>query len=196
MPPTFAQLRSGPAHAAAALLAVAFFAACISTPSPNALVTTPTPTWATFHEPTWGYSIQIPPGWNEIKAGDPRPQEDRDFSNEAVTNISTLAGLDEQGVFFRIAVTQLTPACPRLPGPGTPNFMIVIDGYPATALLFDDGQEFSTELSAFEVEATTDKYCYSFVGLTRSTATRDAFLPTVDQMLSTFRFGTPQSPPF
>lgn len=176
-------------------MALAVVAACVQTPA-KSVAETPTPTWATFHEPTWGYSIGVPPGWAQITAGDPRPQQDRDFSNEQVTNADTLAGLDDQGILFRISVSTLTSACPRLPGPGTPNFLIFIDGYPATALLFDDGQEFSTEISAIEVQATTDRYCYTFEGLTHSSTTRDSMLPTVDEMLSTFKFGTPQSPPF
>lgn len=176
-------------------MAVALVAACVQTP-PRSLAQPPTPSWATFHEPVWGYSIQVPPGWTEIKAGDPHPQQDRDFSNEAVSDAGTLAGLDDKGVLLRIAITPLTAACPRLPEGNTPNYLIVIDGYPATALLFDDGQEFSTEISAMEAQATTDKYCYTFLAMTHSSTTRDSMLSTVDQMLSTFRFGTPVSPPF
>lgn len=181
----------------AAIVGVALLGGCISTPvaskSPESV---PTPQWTSFHESSWGYSIDIPIGWVQITRGERLPRQERDFSNETVTDAGTLAGLDGSGFFFRITINRLTAACPELPADGVVNFEVLIDGYPATALLRDDEQEFSTLVDAVKVDATTDKYCYTFTGLARSTQVRDEFLPTVIHMLSSFKFGTPVSPPF
>lgn len=176
---------------------IALLGGCIQAPvASRSPETSPSPQWTSFHESNWGYSIDIPAGWVEITQGEPLPTRERDFSNETVKDASTLMGLDNAGFFFRVAVNRLTADCPQLPADGTPNFEILIDGYPATALILDDEQAFSTQVSAVKVDATTDKYCYTFVGVARSTPVRDEFLPTVIQMLSSFKFGTPVSPPF
>lgn len=183
--------------AVATIVAVALLGGCISTPvaskSPEAVQS---PQWTSFHEPNWGYSIDIPVGWLEITRDEPFPGQERDFSNETVTNAGTLAGLDDSGFFFRITINRLTATCPQLPADGMINFEVLIDGYPATALLLDDEQAFSTVVDAVKVDATTDRYCYTFTGLARSTHVRNEFLGTVIQMLSSFKFGTPVSPPF
>ena len=180
-----------------AIVGVALLGACISTPAASrSREAVQSPQWTSFHESNWGYSIDIPVGRLEITRGEPLPRQERDFSNEAVTNAGTLAGLDNSGFFFRITINRLTAACPQLPADRMINFEVLIDGYPATALLLDDEQAFSTQVDAVKVDATTDKYCYTFTGLARSTQVRNGFLPTVIHMLSSFKFGTPVSPPF
>ena len=185
------------ARSLAAIVGTALLGACISTPvaskSPEPVQS---PQWTSFHESNWGYSIDIPVNWVQITRGEPLPGQERDFSNETATNAGTLSGLDDSGFFFRITVNRLTAACPQLPADGMINFEVLIDGYPATALLLDDEQAYSTQVDAVKVDATTDKYCYTFTGLARSTQVRNEFLPTVIHMLSSFKFGTPVSPPF
>lgn len=178
------------------VLLAAVTGACTSgSTASSSPVSTPSPTWTTFREPNWGYSIEIPTGWSEISQGEAAPRLDRDFSNESVTNAGTLAGLDQRGFFFQIAVSRLTAACPQLPTDGEPNFEILIDTYPATALILDDIPAFGSQVSAIKVDATTDRYCYSFLGVGLSTAIRDSFLSTVIRMLLSFKFGTPTAPP-
>ena len=174
----------------------ALLAGCIQTSVSSTSPEAPSPQWTSFRESNWGYSIDIPVDWVQVTRGEPLPRQDRDFSNETLTNASTLAGLDGAGFFFRVAVNRLTAACPQLPADGMINFEVLMDGYPATALIVDDEQAFSTHVSAVKVDATTDKYCYTFVGVARSSQVRDQFLPTVIHMLSSFKFGTPVAPPF
>lgn len=172
-----------------------------ASPSPS-----PTPTaspapaaWITYKEPAWGYSISMPADWHLVTAGEQDPAQFKLFSFENVTNATTLAGLDSSGMALRVIVSQLNSGCPGVQPPvgfpqsTVPAVAIDIDGYPSV-VSGAEGQDSS--LWSVQAEAAKGRYCYSFVGVTLNHDAQLRWAPLFEQILSTFRFGTPVAPPF
>ncbi len=151
------------------------------TPTPVAMTSSPMPTaspsplgWITYNEPAWGYSINMPADWHLISAGELDPEQFKLFSFEDVTNAETLAGLDSDGLALKVIVSQLNSGCPG------------VRPYEAQ----------DKSVWGLQAEASSGKYCYSFVGLTLNHDAQLKWTPLFEQMLSTFSFGTPIAPPF
>jgi hypothetical protein len=155
--------------------------------------------WVTYTEPAWGYSISMPADWHLITAGEQDPAEFKLFSFENVTNAATLAGLDSNGMALKVIVANLNSGCPGVQPPvgypqsTVPAVAVNIDGYSSVV----SGAQ-AQDLSVWSVQAAaaTSRYCYSFVGLTLNHDAQLKWAPLFEQMLSTFRFGTPIAPPF
>jgi hypothetical protein len=173
-------------------------------PSPSPSVTpraSPAPSgWITYKEPAWGYSISMPADWHLVTAGEVNPAQVKSFSFENVTNVTTLAGMDSNGMQLSIIVSQLNSGCPGdqppvgWPESTVPAVAINIDGFTAVVR----GSEAKNALGSWAVgaEAATSKYCYSFNGVTLNHDAQLKWTPLFEQMLSTFRFGTLIAPPF
>jgi hypothetical protein len=155
--------------------------------------------WVTYHEPAWGYSISMPADWHLVTAGEQDPSQFRLFSSQKVTNAATLAGLDANGTAIRVAVSQLNSGCPGAQPPvgypqsTVPAVAVNVDGY-SSVVTGVQAQDLS--VWSVQAEAATSKYCYSFVGLTLNHDSQLKWTPLFEQILSTFRFGTPIAPPF
>ena len=188
-----------------ALAALLLVAACSSSgaananPSPN-LTASPAPQgWITYSEPAWGYRISMPADWHPVTAGEVTPAQFRHFSSENVTDVSSLAGLDPDGMMLTIIVSNANDGCPGTQPPvgwsgsTVPAVAINIDGYNSVV----SGHQ-AQDLTNWGVQASAakGKYCYSFAGLTVNHAAQLKWAPTFEQMLSSFRFGTPVAPPF
>src|SRR6266850_5654489 len=63
--------------------------------------------WVTYKESAWGYSISMPADWHLITAAQQDSAQFKLFSFENVTNATTLAGLDSNGMALRVIVSQL-----------------------------------------------------------------------------------------
>ena len=166
-------------------------------PSPAA---SPTPSgWITYNEPAWGYRLSMPGDWHPVPAGETTPAQFRHFSSENVTNVATLSGLDSNGMMLTVIVSPANSGCPGTQPPvgwsesTVPAVAINIDGYTSVV----SGHQ-AQDLSNWGVQASAakGKYCYSFVGLTLNHAAQLKWAPVFEQMLVTFSFGTPISPPF
>lgn len=176
------------------------------TPTPVAMTSSPMPTaspsplgWITYNEPAWGYSINMPADWHLISAGELDPEQFKLFSFEDVTNAETLAGLDSDGLALRVIVSQLNSGCPgvRPPvgwsGSTVPAVAVDVDGYTSVVTGYEAQDK---SVWGLQAEASSGKYCYSFVGLTLNHDAQLKWTPLFEQMLSTFSFGTPIAPPF
>ena len=175
---------------------------------PSGQTTPPTPTtvssvpsgWITYTEPAWGYSISMPAGWHPVTAGQIDPQQFKSFSPGNVTDAQTLAGMDLDGIELKVTVSQLNSGCPGDQPPvgwsasTLPAVAVDIDGY--RSVVWGTNEQPVATLWNIQAGATNGKYCYSFVGLTRNHDAQLKWTPLVEQMLSTFRFGTPVAPPF
>lgn len=167
--------------------------------SPPAASSTPSAGWVVYREPAWGYSISMPPDWHLITSGANDTKQFRSFSTESVTDVRTLAGLSPNGMVVTVAVSQLNAGCPGDQPPvgwsesTIPAVAVSVDGYTSVV----SGHQ-AQDLSNWGVQATASsgKYCYSFVGLTLNHDAQVRWTPLFEQMLSTFRFGTPLAPPF
>jgi hypothetical protein len=155
--------------------------------------------WITYKEPAWGYSISMPADWHLVTAGEQDPAQFKLFSFEKVTNAATLAGLDSNGMAVKVIVSQLNSGCPGAQPPvGWPQSTISavavsIDGY-ATVVSGYEAPDKS--VWGVQTEAASEKYCYSFVGLTLNHKAQLSWASLFKQMLSTFSFGTLIAPPF
>lgn len=155
--------------------------------------------WATYKEPAWGYSISMPADWHLDTSGEPNPTQTKSFSSGNVTNTTTLAGLDSNGMEVRIIVSPLNSGCPGVQPPvGWPESTVPavaanVDGY---ASVVSGYQAQDKSVWGVQAEAANGKYCYSFVGLTLNHDSQLKWTPLFEQMLSTFRFGTLIAPPF
>jgi hypothetical protein len=155
--------------------------------------------WVLYTEPAWGYSISMPADWHLISAGEKDPQQFKDFSNQNVTNVVTLAGLDGNGMDVKVIVSNLNSGCPGVQPPvgfpqsTVPAVAVSIDGYPSVV---SGAQAQDLSVWSVQAQAATSKYCYTFVGLTLNHDAQLKWAPLFEQMLSTFRFGTLISPPF
>ena len=141
----------------------------------------------------------MPPDWHLITSGANDTKQFRSFSTESVTDVRTLAGLSPNGMVVTVAVSQLNAGCPGDQPPvgwsesTIPAVAVSVDGYTSVV----SGHQ-AQDLSNWGVQATASsgKYCYSFVGLTLNHDAQVRWTPLFEQMLSTFRFGTPLAPPF
>ena len=155
--------------------------------------------WTTYNEPAWGYAVSMPAGWRLVMAGEPTPQQFRHFSSETVTDVTTLKGLGPNAMMLTIIVSNANSGCPGVQPPvgwtesTVPAVAISIDGYNAVV----SGHQ-AQDLSSWGLQATAakGKYCYSFGGLTTNHDAQVKWAPLFEQMLTTFRFGTPVAPPF
>ncbi len=176
-------------------------AAPMTTPTPSVTPTaSPAPiAWVTYKEPAWGYSLNMPADWHLLTVGQPDPKQFRSFSNENVTGITTLKGLDGNGMLMNVIVSQLNSGCPGAQPPvgwaesTVPAVAINIDGY--TSVVSGNLGQGTTTWSVQAI-ASSGKYCYSFVGLTLSHKEQLKLTPLFEQILQTFSFGTPIAPPF
>jgi hypothetical protein len=176
-------------------------AAEVSSSSPRA---TPTASripvgWVTYQEPAWGYSISMPADWHSASAGQINSDQVKSFSNENVTDVTTLSGLDASGILVSLVVSPLNSGCPgTLPPVGwaestVPAVAIDIDGY-SSVVWGSMGQ--GAKSWAVGAEASSGKYCYSFHGVTLNHEEQLTMTPLFEQMLQTFSFGTLAAPPF
>jgi hypothetical protein len=155
--------------------------------------------WVTYTEPAWGYSISMPADWHLVSAGEQDPRQFKSFSDENVTNATTLSGLDANGILVKLTVSQLNSGCPGVQPPvgwaesTVPAVAINIDGY-ASVISGYLGQ--GTTIWGVQATSSSGKYCYSFVGLTLNHDEQLKMTPLFEQMLQTFSFGTLVAPPF
>jgi hypothetical protein len=141
----------------------------------------------------------MPADWHLISTGAYDPKQFRSFSFENVTNMSPLTGLDSNGMVLNVIVSNVNSGCPGDQPPvgwtdsTVPAVAANIDGYAAVV----NGYQ-AQDRSGWGVQATSTngKYCYSFVGWTLNHDAQLRWTPVFEQMLSTFRFGTPTAPPF
>lgn len=171
--------------------------AAASTASP-AVTPSPAPTgWVLYTEPAWGYSINMPGDWHLLSAGEPDPQQLKSFSNENVTNVATLTGLDANGILVNINVSPLNSGCPGGQPPvgwaesTVPAVAMNIDGY--TSVISGNSDQGVWTVQAI---SSSGKYCYSFVGVTLNHQEQLKMTPLFELMLQSFSFGTPVAPPF
>ena len=186
-----------------ALGVLALLVGCSGSTAPSSAVSPaaspPHEGWSTYREAAWGYSISMPAGWHEVTAGEITPAQFRHFSAQNVTNVAALTGLDSDGMMLTVIVSHANSGCPGTQPPvgwsesTVPAVAINIDGYASVV----SGHQ-AQDLSNWGVQASAAKgnYCYSFVGLTTNHAAQIKWAPVFEQMLSTFRFGTPVAPPF
>ena len=176
-------------------------AAPLTTSTPSAAPTTsPAPmAWVTYKEPAWGYSINMPADWHLVSVGQPDPQQFKSFSNENVTGVTTLKGLDANGMLMNIIVSPLNSGCPGDQPPvgwaesTVPAVAINIDGY-TSVVSGNLGQGTTTWI--VQAISSSGKYCYSFVGMTLNHKEQLKMTPLFEQIVQTFSFGTPIAPPF
>jgi hypothetical protein len=172
-------------------------------PSPSAATTASSvPTgWVTYKEPAWGYSISMPANWHLVTAGERDPAQFRHFSFENVTDVLTLDGMDGDGMQMTVIVANLNDGCPGVQPPvgwsqsTVPAVAINIDGY-RSVVSGNGGSGTDSSLWIVGSAAATSKYCYLFSGVTLNHEAQVKWTPLFEQMLSTFRFGTPIAPPF
>jgi hypothetical protein len=175
----------------------------VASPSSRAIATpiaSPAPVgWVTYTEPAWGYSISMPAAWHLDTAGEPNPTQTRSFSSGNVTNTTTLAGLDSNGMELRVIVSPLNSGCPGVQPPvgwaesTVPAVAANVDGY---ASVVSGYQAQDNSVWGVQAVATNGKYCYSLVGVTLNHDSQLKWAPLFEQMLSTFSFGTLIAPPF
>jgi len=169
-----------------------------ATPTPAAASSVPSG-WITYKEPAWGYSLSMPADWHAVTAGVMEPQQVKSFSAGNVTNAQTLAGMDADGIELNVRVSELNSGCPGAQPPvgwsasTIPAAAVDIDGY--RVVVWGANEQPVALLWNIQAAAANGKYCYSFVGLTRTNDAQLKWTPLVEQMLSTFRFGTLVAPP-
>ena len=168
-----------------------------ATPIASPTASPTTTAWVTYKEPAWGYSIRMPADWHLVSAREPDPQQLKSFSNENVTDLATLAGLDANGILMNINVSPMNSACPGLQPPvgwagsTVPAVAINIDGYTSVVSGNSDQETWSVQAIS-----SRGKYCYSFVGLTLNHQEQLNTTPLFERVLETFSFGKPVAPPF
>ncbi len=163
-----------------------------ATTSPSQLPTSdPTDSWKTYSSSEWGYSLKYPQDWLDLPNFG-APDTEKYFSNE---NVGSPLSLNDTGVFLAISVTGASgPLCSDH---GLGNAVVerqdslTIDGIPGTINVLN-----AQGFAEFIVNLQRNAYCYWFVYVFRSVATRDANEETVQLMLGkSFRFGQPTASP-
>lgn len=165
----------------------------IATPSASA---SPTPEAdKTFTSPVWRYTFRYPASWSEAPTGN--SAQVAALSNEPITDSNTLAGLDDNGVYFTVIVQPSTAACPG-PTPSGGDLQpqpVTVDGVDTVIGGFHTAQG-PVATYSLKTNAAQGRYCYTFNAVTLTAQERTQVTASYMAILRSFKFGTPTSPPF
>lgn len=143
----------------------------------------------TFRSAKWGYTLRHPRSWREVKV-DYQLETESYFSNES--GIQSALELSDHGIWLTV---RTDPGGTKGCYPNRDSFRIVserpmrIDGVETTRYVTEPTDEFSEHpfysVSVYLVHLAR---CNQWNFLTRSAEIRDAWAPTDDAVLASFRF--------